>query len=364
MRTLSPGDRGKEVSDIQQRLFALGFFLGDEGPDGFFGPHTAAAVQAFQQRRDLLVDGVVGPNTWRELVEAGYVAGERLLYLRVPPFRGDDVLALQIKLNLLGFNAGPERGVFDQAVDRAVKDFQGNAGLPPDGVVGEATLAKLDALRKAETGREGKKIPERDRGFARARTLAGLTVVVDPGHGGTDPGVVGRGGLSEKEYALRVGLRLAELLRAEGCRTRLTRERDETVGPYLRVEFAEAARADYLLSLHLAAHQDPQAGAAACYYFQRNHYFSEHGRRLADTIGCSLAKLGLRYAASLGRNLSILRETCATSVVVEPLFVSDPRQEALAQQPGHVDQMAGALLDGLAAYVTRSAFRNEEPTSA
>ena len=89
---LSLGDRGKEVIDVQQRLCALGFELGDEGVDGFFGRRTQAALRAFQQRRGLLVDGVVGANTWRELVEAGYELGDRLLYLRVPPFRGDDVL--------------------------------------------------------------------------------------------------------------------------------------------------------------------------------------------------------------------------------------------------------------------------------
>ncbi|MBM3146416.1 MAG: N-acetylmuramoyl-L-alanine amidase, partial [Actinobacteria bacterium] len=45
MRTLGLGDRGKEVSDVQQRLFALRFDLGGEGLDGFLGPHTVAAVK-------------------------------------------------------------------------------------------------------------------------------------------------------------------------------------------------------------------------------------------------------------------------------------------------------------------------------
>ena len=53
-------------------------------------------------------------------------------------------------------------------------EFQRNAGLPVDGIVGEATLGKLEALRKAESGREGKKIPERDEGYARHDTLAGV----------------------------------------------------------------------------------------------------------------------------------------------------------------------------------------------
>ena len=131
MRDLSRGDRGKEVLDVQTRLRGQGFELGREGVDGFFGPHTETAVLSFQQERGLLADGRVGANTWREMVESGYALGDRLLYLREPPFRGDDVLQLQVKLNLLGFNAGPERGVHDDDVERAVLDFQRNAGLPP-----------------------------------------------------------------------------------------------------------------------------------------------------------------------------------------------------------------------------------------
>ncbi len=194
MRDLSRGDRGKEVLDVQTRLRGQGFELGREGVDGFFGPHTEAAVLSFQQERGLLADGRVGANTWRELVESGYALGDRLLYLREPPFRGDDVLRLQVKLNLLGFNAGPERGVHDEEVERAVLDFQRNAGLPPDGIVGESTLRKLEAVRKAESGREGKKIPERDRGYAAARSLTGQSVTIDPGHGGADLGCVSAAG--------------------------------------------------------------------------------------------------------------------------------------------------------------------------
>lgn len=216
MRDLSRGDRGKEVLDVQTRLRGQGFELGTEGVDGFFGPNTEYAVRAFQQQRGMLVDGLVGANTWRELVEAGYALGDRLLYLREPPFRGDDVLALQVQLNLMGFNAGAERGVHDDDVEHAVLDFQRNAGLPVDGIVGESTIVKFTALRKAETGREGKKIPERDGGYVQARSLTGQAVVVDPGHGGPDSGCVAAGGLTEKDFTLTLGLRLAQLLRAEG----------------------------------------------------------------------------------------------------------------------------------------------------
>ena len=354
MRNLSRGDRGKEVLDVQTRLRVQGYELGREGMDGFFGPSTEAAVRSFQQARDLLADGVVGANTWRELVEAGYTLGDRLLYLREPPFRGDDVLALQVKLNLLGFNAGAERGVHDDEVERAVLDFQRNAGFAADGIVGESTIRKLEALRKAESGREGKKIPERDGGYVPARALTGRVVVVDPGHGGADSGWVSPSGLAEKHYSLALGLRLAELLRAEGCRVWLTREHDETVPLYARSEAANVAGADWFVSLHANADRSPAARGAACYYFQRGHYFSEHGRLLAAYLAERLETAGGCSLGGFGRNYGVLRETRAIAVIVEPVFLSNPDEERLAARPAHVEAVARSLVGGLGDYLARA----------
>ncbi len=353
MRNLSRGDRGKEVLDVQTRLRGQGFELGAEGVDGFFGPNTEFALRSFQQQRGLLVDAIVGDNTWRELVEAGYSLGDRLLYLREPPFRGDDVLALQVKLNLLGFNAGAERGVYDEDVERAVLDFQQNAGLPLDGLVGEGTLRKLEALRKAESGREGKKIPERDGGFVVARSLTGQTIVVDPGHGGADAGCVSPHGVAEKDVTLTLGLRVAELLRAEGCRVHLTRETDETVPLYARPEAANAVGAAYLVSLHCNHNDAPAARGSVCYFFQRSHYYSEHGRRLAECIGARLAAAGTGHLGCFGRNYGLLRESQAISVLVEPLFLTNPADEELAGRPDHIERLARTLVGGLADYLAR-----------
>jgi N-acetylmuramoyl-L-alanine amidase len=360
VRDLSRGDRGKEVLDVQTRLRGQGFELGREGVDGFFGPHTEQAVLSFQQERGLLADGRVGANTWRELVEAGYALGDRLLYLRQPPFRGDDVLQLQVKLNLLGFNAGGERGVHDADVERAVLDFQQNAGLPADGIVGQSTLDKLEAVRKAESGREGKKIPERDRGWAAARTLTGQSVVIDPGHGGADLGCISPGGLTEKEVTLTLARRLAELLRADGCRVRLTREADERVPLYARCETADGAAHDFFLSLHCNHDTSPDARGGATYYFQRSHYYSEHGRRLAGYVGRRLESAGVPWLGRFGRNYGVLRETRAIALLVEPLFLTSPADERLARRPEQVEKLARALAGGLADYLARTPGPEED----
>jgi len=355
MRTLTLGDRGKEVSDVQKRLHALGYELGNEGLDGFLGPRSQLALRAFQQQRGLLADGVLGPNTWRELVEAGYSLGDRLLYLRVPNFRGDDVLALQVKLNLFGFNAGPERGIFDTNVERALIDFQRNAGLPSDGIVGDDTLRKLEALRKAESGREGKKIPDRDEGFVAATSLTGAVVAIDPGHGGQDTGVVSPTGQREKDLTLAIGLRLAELLRAEGGRVVLTRELDQTVPLYARTDMIEAAGADFLVSLHFNADPSPAATGAVAYFFQRSHYYSEHGARLAAAIGGEVGRLSDGgFVAAVGRNFAVLREPTAIAVLIEPLFLSNPGDDRRAGRPDYVEGAARAIVAGFARYLARA----------
>jgi N-acetylmuramoyl-L-alanine amidase len=310
----------------------------------------------------MLVDGEVGDNTWRELVEAGYALGDRLLYLREPQFRGDDVLALQVKLNLLGFNAGPERGVHDEDVELAVLDFQRNAGLVADGIVGPTTLAKLAALRKAESGREGKKIPDRHGGQVEVRSLAGQVVVIDAGHGGADTGVVSARGVAEKDVALSLARRLEQLLRAEGSQVVMTRTGDQDVPLYERTETVIAADAGFMVSLHANGNESPEAHGAACSYFQRGHYFSEHGRRMAEHVGTRLAALGTPFLGSFGRNYGILREPRAIGLLVEPLFLTSPEGERWATRADFCDRVAAAIGAGMAAYVRRMPLESKDAT--
>src|SRR4029453_14585663 len=95
--------------------------------DGSFGASTEAAVREFQQARGLPPDGILGPATGEQLVEAGSRLGDRTLYLRSPAFRGDDVRELQRMLNALGFDAGKQDGIFGPRTDRGLRQFPPNA---------------------------------------------------------------------------------------------------------------------------------------------------------------------------------------------------------------------------------------------
>ncbi len=146
-RPIREGDRGPAVEDIQRRLLVLGIDLGATGVDGVFLGATLAAVRAFQGEMGLAEDGEVGPLTWAALVDATFTLGDRLLYLRRPYFHGADVRTLQGALNALGFACGEHDGIFGAFTERAVKDFQGNIGLPADGIVGSDTVRAIGSLR-------------------------------------------------------------------------------------------------------------------------------------------------------------------------------------------------------------------------
>ena len=153
MKPVVPGDRGPAVEDIQRRLLALGYDLGRTGVDGVFLGATADAVKAFQLERTLSGDGTVRDDTWSALVDAGFTLGDRMLYLRLPHFHGHDVDVLQEALNALGFACGESDGIFGAFTERAVREFQRNAGLPSDGIVGQGTVRAITNLRHVWEGK-------------------------------------------------------------------------------------------------------------------------------------------------------------------------------------------------------------------
>jgi peptidoglycan hydrolase-like protein with peptidoglycan-binding domain len=143
MNVYKLGDKGPAIIDIQMKLHSIGYPLGSKGVDGYFGISTKRAVLAFQKDNKLDEDGVVGGETWKNLLASTYNLGDRLLYLRSPFFKGRDVRELQKLLATLGFRVGTVDGIFGLAADRSVRELQKNLLLPADGIVGSATLNLL-----------------------------------------------------------------------------------------------------------------------------------------------------------------------------------------------------------------------------
>lgn len=333
---------------MQSRLVALGFHIDAAELEAHrFERSTEAAVRAFQQERGLLADASIGPITWQELVEAGYALGDRILYLRFPYFRGDDVRALQSRLNLLGFDPGREDGIFGDQTSRAVSDFQQNVGLDSDGIVGATTLDALDRLRPPLPGPGRTSIRESE-SLRSTAPLAGRKVAIDVGHGPGDPGGVGPTGLAEEEAAYRLAARLAGELRARGAEPVMLRSPDENPSAAERVDRAKKSNADALLSLHLNSHEDASAEGSSSYYFGRLGSVSVPGKALAELIQEELSDwTGVRDGRTHPMSFPLLRETPMPAVQVEPCFITNPKEERLLAEEPFQAEVARALVRAL-----------------
>ena len=338
-KLIREGERSHEVADVQSRLRALGYKIEDE--TGVFGPPTTAAVRAFQQKRNILVDGIVGPHTWSEIVEASWYLGDRDLYLKHPPMRGDDVAALQARLNALGFDAGKEDGIFGIAADRAVRAFQKEYGVTGDGIFGLASHAALLGLRVDRPGTSAQLREELRR--IEKPGIAAAMIVIDPGHGGDDSGDVTPAGTTEADACWAIATRLADRLASFGARVRFTRTEPENPDTSTRALRANDIDADLFVSIHLNAHAEPTAEGTSTYFFGG----SRAGEAVADQVQEQLVRLGLRDCRSHARSYQLLRETRMPAILVEPVFISNPDEAKRLQDHEFLGDVADAIAAGI-----------------
>lgn len=341
MNLIREGDRSEEVADVQTRLRALGLEVDDE--NGYFGGSTRQAIRTFQQRRDILVDGIVGHQTWAELVEASWRLGDRVLYMKQPPMRGDDILTLQAQLHALGFDTGREDGIYGLDTATAVRAFQKEYGVAEDAIFGSASHAALLGLRIERPGTAHGLREELSRSGHPG--LHSAVIVLDPGHGGTDTGEVA-GSLSEAAACWQLAIRVAEKLAVAGATTRLTRTETEGPDASERARRANRFHGDLFLSLHLNAHAETSAEGSSTYYFGS----SRAGETLADMIQVELLTLGLKNCRTHARSYTVLKETRMPAVLVEPSFITNPTDARNLEDPSFVGSVADAIARGVVRY--------------
>lgn len=341
-RLIRRGDRSREVVDVQARLRALGLKVEDE--NGLFDESTENAVRTFQQRRHILADGIVGPNTWSELVEASWRLGDRILYMTRPMMRGDDVALLQTRMNALGFDAGRADGIFGPDTDRSVRAFQKEYGVAEDGMFGPTTFAALSGLRVDRPGTAAALREELRQ--SQHSGIGAAFVVLDPGHGGDDRGAQTAHGWSESELCWDIARRIAERLSAAGARVRFSRNEVEGLSESDRAKRANDMDAQAFVSLHLNSHHEGAAAGASTYYYTD----SRSGEMLADRIQSSLVQLGVKDCRSHGRSYPILRETRMPAVLVEPLFITNPDEEKMLEDVDFRAALADAIAAGIESY--------------
>jgi N-acetylmuramoyl-L-alanine amidase len=177
-----------------------------------------------------------------------------------------------------------------------------------------------------------------------------VLVIVDPGHGGKDPGAIGLGGLREKDVILPIAQQVASLLEQQGIQAVMTRTSDYFVDLAPRATMAERANADLFVSIHANAigPSRPDVSGLETYYYSS-------GQRLAQTIHSSiLQNLDVKDRGIRRARFYVLRKTSMPSVLVEVGFVTGREDAAKLSNPAYRSQMAQAIARGILQYIQQN----------
>lgn len=255
---------------------------------------------------------------------------------------------------------------------------------------------------------DGKLVPNGPGGGSSEPPVARLaTIVIDPGHGGEDPGAKGQHGTYEKNVTLMIGRRLKKLIDAEpDMRAMLTRNGDYYLPLAARVEKAQRVNADLFVSIHADAFMRPDARGSSVFALSQRRATSEAARWLAKsennsdliggvslnskdsylrktlldlsqtaTIDYSL-KLGSSVLSELGRvnplhrghveqaSFAVLTAPDIPSILVETAFISNPKEEKRLNDGAYQDKIARAILAGIKDYFAKHPPRPQSPLAA
>jgi len=224
-----------------------------------------------------------------------------------------------------------------------------------------------------------------------------ITVAIDPGHGGEDPGAIGRRGTYEKNVALAIGRKLKTLVDAEpNMRAMLTRDDDYFVPLADRVQKARHVQADLFISIHADAYREPNARGSSVFALSESGATSAAAKWLAqkensaDLIGGvdlnrrdpvlarmlldlsqtaqinDSLKVGRQVLEGIGTHnalhkatveqagFAVLKAPDIPSILVETAFISNPDEELKLRSEQHQQRFAGSIRDGVVRYFAQN----------
>jgi N-acetylmuramoyl-L-alanine amidase len=299
--------------------------------------------------------------------------GHRLMLDIYPAKPADPMLAL-LNDDVAAFGNGNAQTVPDVVPDAA-------AAAPPKD-------AKPGNVEKAPPATKPSPAPKKPRPFV---------VVIDPGHGGEDPGAIGRRGTREKDIVLMIAKKLKDKLHSDPqYRVALTRDADFFVPLNMRVQRARKLRADLFVSVHADAFVTPQANGSSVFALSERGATSTAANWLADKennadliggvnlnvrdthlartlldlsqtaqINDSL-KIGRLVLAEMGEinhlhkahveqaGFAVLKAPDIPSILIETAFISNPDEERKLRDPAYQDKLAEAIADGIRGYFKKN----------
>ncbi len=279
---------------------------------------------------------------------------------------------------------------------RVVLDLQGKVrprsfALKPDGKSGHRLVVDLHATNLSPT-------PIKTSQQERNQHKTKYVIALDPGHGGKDPGAIGKNGTREKDVALAVAKKMKTLInRTPGYQAILTRDADRFVSLRNRVKKAREAEADIFVSLHADSFHKDYVKGASVYALSLSGASSEAARWIAkkenssDLIGgislddkddliasvlldlsqtatiqdslelgsdvlshmSKVSKLNHRKVQQAG--FAVLKAPDMPSILIETAFLSNPTEEKKLRNPKHQQRLAQAVFSGIRSHLDNRA---------
>lgn len=184
-----------------------------------------------------------------------------------------------------------------------------------------------------------------------SNTLDGITIVIDPGHGGSEPGAIGCLGDKEKDINLKIGLELQDRLRLMGANAVMTRECDGYVSLDDRIKIAEQNCPQIFVSIHLNSIPDIDMN------IRKNrgtsvYYYNENSKELAKTVQKSLLKeLSTRNDGVRQKSFKVLRRSEFLSILVETAYMTNPIDSVIYRKNDFAYNAARGIADGILNYL-------------
>lgn len=188
-------------------------------------------------------------------------------------------------------------------------------------------------------------------------------VVIDPGHGGYDPGAVAAQDVYEKDLTLQVSQRVQYLLKLNGVEVKLTRDEDEDYVAdgatgrdkkrsdlNVRIQLAQEAKADIYVSLHVNAVTSGLNSGAETFYFTR----SASGKILAEAIQGELIQIpGMNRRMAKPADFYVVKNTSMPAILIELGYLSNPTERAKLLREQYQEELAQAITQGIMHYFTQ-----------
>ncbi|KMK74819.1 hypothetical protein AB990_19575 [Alkalihalobacillus pseudalcaliphilus] len=179
-----------------------------------------------------------------------------------------------------------------------------------------------------------------------SNNLNGYTIVIDPGHGGRDPGAIGFKHIFEKTIVLQTANKVVAELEQRGAHVVATRNSDVTVTLDERVAIANKQQSDAVISIHYDSSLEPAANGFTTYYYSTPSLPLAESIHASNRSGLPLHDRGIKQVP-----FKVIRESMAPAILLELGFVSNQHDAQIIVTEQYQDQVAKSIADGIADYI-------------